>query len=43
MEMANAVSNCQWHVAKALEASKKLLDATLDGNVEVVAQGIELF
>lgn len=42
MEMVNAVSNCQWHVAKALEASKKLLKATLEGNEEAVAKGIEL-
>lgn len=42
MEMVNAVSSCQWHVAKALEESKKLLKATLDGNEEAVAAGIEL-
>lgn len=42
MEMVNAVSSCHWHVAKALEASKKLLNATLEGNEEAVAKGIEL-
>ena len=42
MEMVNAVSSCQWHVAKALEESKKLLKATLEGNEEAVAKGIEL-
>lgn len=42
MEMVNAVSHCHWHVAKALEASKKLLKATLEGNEEAVAAGIDL-
>ncbi len=42
MEMVNAVSSCQWHVAKALEESKKLLHDTLEGNEEAVAAGIEL-
>lgn len=42
MEMVNAVTSCNWNVAKALEASKKLLKATLEGNEEAVAKGIEL-
>lgn len=40
-EMANAVRSCKWKVATALEESKKLLKATLEGNEEVVAAGIE--
>lgn len=42
MEMVNAVSSCRWQVAKALDASKKLLKSTLEGNQEAVAKGIEL-
>lgn len=42
MEMANAVRSCKWNVAKALETSKKLLLATLDGDEDAVARGIEL-
>ena len=42
MEMANAVKSRQWKVAKALEESKKLLRATLQGNEEAVACGIDL-
>lgn len=42
MEMVNAVASCKWHVAKALEASKELLKATLAGDEEAVARGIEL-
>lgn len=42
MEMVNAVASCKWNVAKALEASKKLLKATLAGDEEAVAAGIEL-
>lgn len=42
MEMVNAVTSCNWNVAKALEKSKKLLKATLEGNEEAVANGIEL-
>ena len=41
MEMANAVTSCNWKVAKALEKSSKLLKATLDGDEEKVAAGIE--
>lgn len=41
MEMVNAVDSCNWKVAKALEESKKLLKATLEGNEEAVAAGIE--
>lgn len=41
MEMANAVTSCNWKVAKALEESKRLLKATLDGDEEKVAAGIE--
>lgn len=42
MEMVNAVASCRWHVAKALEASKKLLKSTLACDEEAVARGIEL-
>lgn len=42
MEMVNAVANCKWNVAKALEASQKLLRDTLAGDEEAVARGIEL-
>lgn len=42
MEMENAVKGCKWHVMKALEASKKLLRDTIEGNEEAVARGIEL-
>lgn len=42
MEMVNAVTSCNWNVAKALEASKKLLKATLEGNEEAVANGVEM-
>ena len=42
MEMVNAITSCHWNVAKALEESKKLLKATLQGNEEAVACGIEL-
>lgn len=42
MEMVNAVASCKWHVAKALEASKKLLKSTLACDEEAVARGIEL-
>lgn len=42
MEMINAVKSRQWKVAKALEESKKLLRATLQGDEEAVARGIDL-
>ena len=42
MEMANAIKNCKWRVAKALEESKELLRATLEGDTDAVARGIEL-
>lgn len=41
-EMANAVRSCKWSVAKALVESKKLLQATINGNEEAVARGIEI-
>lgn len=41
MEMVNAVSSCNWQVAKALEKSKILLKATIEGNEEAVAAGID--
>ena len=41
-EMANAVKENSWkHVAEALEASKALLQSTLDGDADAVARGIE--
>ena len=40
-EMVNAVKNSKWHVASALDASKRLLQATLDGDEEAVVQGID--
>ena len=42
MEMANAVKSRKWKVAKALEESKKLLRATLSGDADAVAHGIDL-
>lgn len=42
MEMANAVTSCNWKVAEALEKSKQLLKDTLDGDADAVARGIEL-
>lgn len=42
-EMVNAVRANKWkHVTEALEASEQLLQATLDGDAEAVAQGIDL-
>jgi len=42
-EMENAVKSCNWnHLNKALNASKRLLRDTLDGDAEAVARGIEL-
>ena len=42
-EMVNAVKNNKWqHVVSALEQSKQLLQATLDGDEEAVALGIEV-
>ena len=41
-EMVNAVKNNQWqHVTEALNRSKQLLQATLDGDEEAVASGVE--
>ena len=41
-EMVNAVEDSCWdRVSKAIEKSRQLLQATLDGNEEVVAQGID--
>lgn len=42
IEMANAVKSRSWKVAKALEASENLMRATLEGNAEAVARGIDL-
>lgn len=42
LEMVNAVTSCRWTVAKALEASRRLLEATIEGDEEAVARGIEL-
>ena len=40
--MVNAVEDNNWtHVVKALNASERLLQATLDGNEEAVARGID--
>ena len=42
-ELTNAVEDTGWeHVIKALEQSERLLQATLDGDSEVVAQGIDV-
>ena len=42
-EMANAVRANKWkHVSEALTASEQLLQATLDGDEEAVANGIEV-
>ena len=41
-EMVNAVEDNNWtHVVKALNASEQLLQATLSGNEEAVARGID--
>jgi len=40
-EMANAIKSVNWKVAKALEESKKLLTATIEGDADAVALGIE--
>lgn len=41
-ELSNAVEVTGWeHVVKALRQSEKLLQATLDGNEEAVAQGVD--
>ena len=41
-ELSNAVEDTGWeHVVKALRQSEKLLQATLDGNEEAVAQGVD--
>ncbi|MBR1513366.1 MAG: AAA family ATPase [Bacteroidales bacterium] len=42
-EMVNAVKMCNWsHVADALEKSKQLLQATLRGDEEAVAHGVDV-
>ena len=42
-EMSNAVETTDWtNVVKALEASEELLQATLDGDCEAVARGIDM-
>ena len=41
-EMLNAVEETNWtHVVEALEQSEQLLQATLDGDAEAVARGVE--
>ena len=41
-ELSNAVEDTGWeHVVKALRQSEKQLQATLDGNEEAVAQGVD--
>ena len=41
-ELSNAVEDTGWeHVVKALRQSEKLLQATLDGNEEAVARGVD--
>jgi hypothetical protein len=41
-EMVNAVEDNQWtNVVKALEASEQLLQATLEGDEEAVARGVD--
>ena len=42
-EMVNAVKYNNWsHVAEAIEQSKQLLQATLDGDEDAVARGVEV-
>ena len=42
-EMSNAVENTDWtNVVKALEQSEQLLQATLEGDCEAVARGIDI-
>ena len=42
-ELSNAVEDTGWErVVKALRQSEKLLQATLDGNEEAVAQGVDV-
>lgn len=41
IEMVNAIRSCNWKVAQALDESKKLLRATLAGDEEAVAKGID--
>lgn len=41
IEMTNAVRNRNWMVSKAIDDSKKLLRATLRGDEEAVAMGID--
>ena len=42
-EMVNAVKMNNWsHVANAIEKSKQLLRATIEGNEEVVARGVDV-
>lgn len=40
-EMVNAVKINNWRVASSLDASKRLLQATLDGDEDAVVQGID--
>ena len=41
-EMVNAIEDNKWtHVVKALKASEQLLQATLEGDEEAVAQGVD--
>ena len=41
-EMVNAVRSNKWqHVTKAIEQSRQLLQATLDGDADAVAQGVD--
>ena len=43
LEMTNAVEDTGWkRLSAALEASEQLLEATLEGNEEAVANGVEL-
>jgi hypothetical protein len=43
MEMENAVENTNWaNVVETLQESEQLLRATLDGDVEAVARGIDI-
>ena len=42
-EMVNAIEDCNWtEVMKALQASEELLEATLNGDEEAVARGIDM-
>jgi hypothetical protein len=42
-ELSNAVEETDWsHLVRSLEASEQLLEATLEGDADAVAKGIEL-